>query len=152
MGDSIQEMYDTIKYILKDDGFYYGSIIVLVSIISFGLGRWSMVDSIFDVIPHKITVSQSASLGAIVGKNASTTASDAQKVPLEQLKTTVVPLLPAPVTSENALYVGSKSGEKYHLLTCPGAKQIKDENKIYFASKEDAMRNGYTPASNCKGI
>lgn len=151
MGDSIQEMFNKFKYILKDDGFFYGSVIVLVAVISFGLGRWSMVDSIFDAIPHKITVSQSASLGAIPSIHSSTTQFGAQKMPLEESKTGSAPLA-VPVTSENALYVGSKSGEKYHLLTCPGAKQIKEENKIYFASKEDAMKNGYAPASNCKGI
>ena len=148
MGDSIQEMWYKFKYILKDDGFYYGSIIVLVAVISFGLGRWSVSPSLFDAIPHKITVSQSASLGAISNTSTSTPATKAQK---DLQKTTVPPVL-IPLTSENALYVASKSGEKYHLLTCPGAKQIKEENKIYFASKEDAMKNGYGPASNCRGI
>jgi hypothetical protein len=145
-------MWDRIKLLITDDGLYYGTIIVLVGVISFGLGRWSVSASLFDAIPHNVTVSQSASLGAIVGANSSTASPEAQKVPLEQIKTAITPSLPVPLTSENALYVGSKSGEKYHLLTCPGAKQIKEENKIFFASKEDAMKNGYGPASNCKGI
>lgn len=49
-------------------------------------------------------------------------------------------------------YVASKSGSKYHLPWCPGAKQIKESNKIYFDSKEAAEKAGYTPAANCKGI
>lgn len=49
-------------------------------------------------------------------------------------------------------YVGSKNGDKYHLPWCSGALRIKEENKVWFASKEEAERAGYTPASNCKGI
>ncbi len=50
------------------------------------------------------------------------------------------------------LYVGSKSGSKYHLPNCPGAQRISAENKVWFASKEDALAKGYTPAANCKGL
>jgi hypothetical protein len=49
-------------------------------------------------------------------------------------------------------YVASKSGQSYHLPWCSGAKQIKEENKIYFDSKEEAEAAGYAPAKNCKGI
>lgn len=49
-------------------------------------------------------------------------------------------------------YVASKSGTKYHLLSCAGAQSIKEENKIYFSTKEEAERAGYSPAANCKGI
>lgn len=50
----------------------------------------------------------------------------------------------------NGSIVASKKGTKYHLLSCPGASQIKEENKIYFNSVEDAEKAGYTRASNCK--
>lgn len=46
--------------------------------------------------------------------------------------------------------VGSRSGSKYHYPSCPGAKQIKEENKIYFPSAEEAEKAGYTLAANCK--
>lgn len=49
-------------------------------------------------------------------------------------------------------YVASRSGSKYHLVSCPGAQSIKSENKIFFASKTEAEAAGYTPAANCKGI
>ncbi len=45
--------------------------------------------------------------------------------------------------------VVSKNGSKYHYLYCPGAKQIKDENKIIFDSAEAAEQAGYTLAGNC---
>ncbi len=50
------------------------------------------------------------------------------------------------------LLVGSKNGSKYHYPWCSGAKRIKEENKIWFASAEEAKRAGYTPAVNCPGL
>lgn len=55
-------------------------------------------------------------------------------------------------TAETGTYVASKSGEKYHLPTCSGAKAMKESNKIWFTTKEEAEAAGYTPAANCKGI
>ncbi len=49
-------------------------------------------------------------------------------------------------------YVASKTGKAYHLPWCSGARRIKDENKIWFNTKEEAENAGYKPASNCKGI
>lgn len=56
------------------------------------------------------------------------------------------------IVLSEAGYVASKSGTKYHLPWCSGAKRIKEENKIWFATKEAAEAAGYTPAANCKGI
>jgi hypothetical protein len=55
-----------------------------------------------------------------------------------------------PVEKSPQNFVGSKSGTKYHALTCPGAKQIKDTNKIFFATEDEAQSAGYTRAANCK--
>jgi hypothetical protein len=49
-------------------------------------------------------------------------------------------------------YVASKTGAKYHLPWCAGAQAIKEENKLWFATKEEAEAAGYQPAGNCKGI
>lgn len=46
--------------------------------------------------------------------------------------------------------VTSRSGTKYHLLSCPGASQIKEENKVFFDTIEMAKAAGYAPAANCK--
>lgn len=47
------------------------------------------------------------------------------------------------------VYVASKNGSSYHLPSCPGAKQIKAENKIWFQTKAEAQAAGYKPAGNC---
>lgn len=49
-------------------------------------------------------------------------------------------------------YVGSRNGTKYHLPACPGAKRIKEENRVWFATKEQAAAAGYAPAANCPGL
>ncbi|HEY9582849.1 MAG TPA: hypothetical protein VJK09_00855, partial [Candidatus Paceibacterota bacterium] len=46
--------------------------------------------------------------------------------------------------------VVSKNGSKYHYPYCSSAKQIKEENKIVFATPAAAEAAGYTLAANCK--
>ena len=68
----------------------------------------------------------------------------------DQLPTTEInPVLEA---KNSTIVVVSKNGSKYHLLWCPGAKQMKEENKIFFETSEEAQSAGYEPAANCKGL
>lgn len=46
--------------------------------------------------------------------------------------------------------VASSGGTKYHKWDCPGADSIKESNKIYFDSINQAKAAGYTPAANCE--
>lgn len=62
-----------------------------------------------------------------------------------------------PVSAPSSLpaggeYVASKNGTKYYLPWCGTVKNIKEENKVWFATKADAEKAGYAPAANCKGI
>ncbi len=45
--------------------------------------------------------------------------------------------------------VVSKNSNRYHFLWCHGAKQIKEENKIYFNTEQEAINAGYILAGNC---
>lgn len=58
----------------------------------------------------------------------------------------------ATIVSTQGVYVASKTGKRYYLPTCSGAKRIKKENRISFSSLEEAKASGRTPASNCKGL
>lgn len=49
-------------------------------------------------------------------------------------------------------FVASRNGSSYHLPDCPGAKQIKDENRLWFQTAEAARAAGYKPAGNCPGL
>lgn len=114
---------------MKED-VLLSALIIAVSSVSFFLGRVSVEHQIPPVF-------------------VSDTPQEAQLVSIElnnEKQSTSTPL------PEPASYVASKSGTKYHLPWCPGAKQIKNSNKIYFKTKEEAEKAGYGPASNCKGI
>lgn len=49
-------------------------------------------------------------------------------------------------------YVASKNGETYYLTTCKSASRIKSENRVYFATAEEARNSGRRPAANCPGL
>jgi len=44
----------------------------------------------------------------------------------------------------------SKNGTKYYFLHCSGVGRIKEENKIYFNSEDEAIKEKYEIASGCK--
>lgn len=66
--------------------------------------------------------------------------------------TSATKALPKVVGHASGTYVASKNGTKYYLPTCASANRIKDENKIWFLSKEEAAAAGYAPSSTCKGL
>lgn len=57
-----------------------------------------------------------------------------------------------PLIENEPVYIGSKTGSVYHFPWCPGALTMKQENKLYFQSREEAEAKGYRPAGNCKGL
>jgi hypothetical protein len=124
-------MSEKLKALIENDVYFYTVLIVAVSVLSFGLGRLSMQEVMTHHQPEVVLTSQSAA--AVV--------SDIQKGDIS-----------LPASAETAKLVASKKGTKYHLLTCPGAKQMNEDNKIYFNSVDEAKAAGYTAAANCKGL
>lgn len=98
-------------------------IIITVALISFGLGRLSKIE-------EKKTPIIVENISASVKTSAD--------------KTTI--------SSQEGIVVASKNGTKYHYPWCAGGQQIKEENKIWFSTIEEAKKAGYSPASNCKGL
>ena len=47
-------------------------------------------------------------------------------------------------------FFASNRGSKYYSLGCSGGKTIKQENRIYFTTKEEAESAGYELSSSCK--
>lgn len=109
-------------------------VIILIALISFGLGRLSKIREGKTSITVESVVSNISS--AVEVGNSETN--------------------PNPSTlnvgANEKMYVASKSGTKYHYPWCPGALNIKEENKIWFSTKEEAEKAGYSPAANCKGL
>lgn len=104
--------------------------IILVALIAFGVGRLSASKS----EPILIKNLEQASIENIAPKQE-------EKTIQNEIQ-----------GSYQGQVVGSKNSDKYHLLDCPGAKQISEQNKIWFNSVEEAKKAGYKPASNCPGL
>jgi hypothetical protein len=69
---------------------------------------------------------------------------------IQTLPTAVAP--PEPSVPEPQVYMASKNGTKYYLPTCGTAKRIKEENRVWFATKDEAEAAGYSAAANCPGL
>jgi len=113
---------DIIQYINKEEIFIV-LIIIFVGFGGFGLGRLSKIKE--GKIP--ITISQIEALSQTRGEGSF-------------------------ISTLNNQFVASVNGAKYHLPWCSGAKRIKEDNKIWFRTVEEAQAAGYSPASNCKGL
>lgn len=126
-------MYEKLKYYLQDDALFITCLLLLIGIISFGLGR-------FSVLNKDSTVSWPETEPGVVFCNNN---KDLGLIEESELN---------PLNFDHLNLVASKNGTKFHLLDCPGASQIKEENKIYFDSVELASAAGYTAAANCSGL
>ena len=51
--------------------------------------------------------------------------------------------------TSNAFFASSK-GTKYYSVTCSAGKTIKQENRIYFNTREEAEGAGYELSSSCR--
>src|SRR3989344_9451229 len=106
--------------------------IVLITIISFNMGRASVIG-------------QSEGAG-IAGPQTSTASRTAPRV-------SITPKKPAPtrdVTNEPVYASKSSSSKVYHFSWCSGASKITDKNKLAFPNESAAIAAGYTLAGNCK--
>lgn len=55
-----------------------------------------------------------------------------------------------PLPGAGGRVVASKNGSRYHYPWCAGASQIKEENKVWYASEDAAQQAGLTKAKNCQ--
>ena len=104
---------------------FIAGIIFLTSLSSFGLGRLSV-----DLKPAS---------PILITDTAATSDS--------------VPNQPADIGNHTDQRVlASRTGSTYYYTWCSGAKRIKEENKIWFATKEAAEKAGLKQAGNCSGL
>lgn len=134
---SIQEISSNFKHLLPNGDLALTLLISVVGICSFYLGRISVSPEITEkeIFPASAAVIDTREA---IPRNE------------QEVSTTTKSDFIGAVTEGG--YVASKNGTKYHLPWCSGAKRIKAENKVWFATKEEAEGAGYAPASNCKGI
>lgn len=113
---------------------FLGICMVLIAIISFNLGKINALHQV------PIKISDGANIFKAVSKNES------QIVTKKGISVTSKPRQPA-----DTRVVASKNSnpKKYHYTWCSGAKRIKPENQIWFATVKEAKAAGYVLAGNC---
>ena len=52
-------------------------------------------------------------------------------------------------SEETGSCIGNKNSKIYHYPDCGSVKKMKDKNKVYFNSFEEARAAGYRPCKNC---
>ncbi len=160
-------MKEKFKSLILDDRLFYSTVVLVVAIASFSLGRLSVSESVSPNNGVFLMQSETEKGHSFLVEPQETemyTQGERKEVsdekvlpPSAQTASVAEGVTPAGLKSETRSgttqpYVASKSGTKYHLDTCPGAKQIKAENKITFASREEAEAAGFAPAANCPGL
>lgn len=106
------------------------------------------------VIACVLAVSLAFGLGVIAGKEM---VQDTPGIQFLERATSTTPMTlqagaAAATLPEGGEVVASKTGTKYYFPWCGTAKRIKEENKVWFASRAEAEAAGYEPAANCKGL
>lgn len=139
-------MIEKLKSLIQNDQVFYSFLIILVGITSFGLGRLSAEESTIALSTARVELIEPVVFDQ--------TTQDRIEQIIPQNKSTDSIISSKEVTGQTSaiVVVGSRTGARYHLPSCPGAKQIKPENLVTFSSVKQAEAAGYTPAANCAGL
>ena len=54
-----------------------------------------------------------------------------------------------PVTALAAEYIGNANSHKFHYESCQWVKKMNNANKVYLATREEAIKKGYVPCKVC---
>ncbi len=109
-------------------------IVILIGLASFGLGRLSK-----NTISSGIKIEYSNTLN-----NQDANAVSAVNYINSQSSQKITN------SSSSKTFFASNRGSKYYSIGCSGGKTIKQENRVYFATGEEAERAGYELSSACK--
>lgn len=142
-------MYEKLKSLMLDDRIFFSFIVFGVAIGSFGLGRASVV---LKEIPSQKGQQSVANINTSLTTESLPQTNVGTQNKIETIKIQTEETKEISSDYNKGEIVASKSGTRYHLLSCPGAKQIKEENKIYFANPQAAEAAGYKPAANCPAL
>ena len=117
---------------------YLAAVIVLVAVISFGLGRLSKIRE--EKTP--ITIETASSMSDIDEKT------NGAGIMLQHNSSTIS----SATSSSSKIFVASRNGKKYYYAWCESANVIKEQTRVWFSTQAEAEKAGYQPAANCKGL
>jgi len=156
---SINDLSGKIKsFYLKEKGYFYNQgkgfkisndlfivlMACLIATASFGLGRLSALEK--KKTPIQVLKVQDELLAGVVGKVEPLLKAENSPVVNNNLATAL------DSQTSKGIVLASKSGKKYYFPWCSGVDRIKEENKVWFVTIEDAKKAGLTPASGCTGL
>ncbi|MEK7219399.1 MAG: hypothetical protein AAB687_01850 [Patescibacteria group bacterium] len=110
-------------------------IVILVGLGSFELGRLSKVSSSAGIKIEYSNQNQENVENSISSENSQNSTQTANTISVIQ-------------NGKN--FFASNRGSKYYSLGCSSGKDIKQENRIYFATGEEAEQVGYALSSSCR--
>jgi hypothetical protein len=123
--------YNEEKGLLIKNDLFIIFLIFLVSLVSFGLGKISSFEK--SKTPISVLNKQKMVYATVLESTIDNNQDNPQK-------------------EEKGIVVASKTGKKYYYPWCSGVNRIKEENKVWFNSVEEAKARGLTPASGCIGL
>lgn len=115
---------------------FFALLLVGVGFLSFALGRLSKVEN----PPPVIIDSGGETFRAEFGKNSLMPPIGAVGAGATLTETGM---------PEGTIIIGTKTTRNYYFLWCAGYNRIKESNRVYFSSKEEAERSGYHKAPSC---
>ena len=128
-----QIFYKIKKFIISNQkDILVVSVIILVAVAGFAIGR--------------ISVLSEMGQGSLVFKRAPMVPKNTASV------AGAVAEIEIPTMTTGGQLLASKNGTKYYFPWCGGVSRIKEENKVWFASEEEARKAGFEPAENCTGL
>ena len=130
------QIYSKEKGLKIKDDLYIVLLILLVGTASFGLGKISAYEK--NKTPIAILNTKEALTASVL--DSQTTAEDTATQSIQS------------TTQSSGEVVASKSGTKYYYPWCSGVSRIKEENKVWFKTIDEAKATGLTPATNCAGL
>lgn len=151
----IKSIFEKLK--LYQNEIFLVMVIMFVGLISFGLGRLSAENKTTE-LNIKSTLLNTADLNKIVTDNSikNKTVSNVQSPSVSKESSQPVVEGIDPDVAAMALpaqkIVGNKDSKVYHYENCAGALKMKEENKVYFGSIQEAKSAGFRPAGNCPGL
>lgn len=131
---SVRQAHHLCSEKLEKERVFVVVLIAVVAMGSFGLGRLSMEKK----TKLKLDESGAAMLASSLADGTILKGEGALNKPAAKME-----------PSSTAVFV-SKNGTKYYYIFCKSGEKIKEANRVWFASAEEAERFGYTAAANCK--
>ena len=123
----LSKILNQVKFYQKE--VFLGLCIILISVISFNLGRINALHKTPIKITGETNVYQATSGNSVLNKPKA---------------------IPAQPRDTRVVVSKASTTKKYHFTWCAGAKQIKETNKLWFENESLAQQAGYTLAGNCQ--